>query len=203
VPNADQTDSDGDGVGNPCDNCPNSPNPTQADADADGLGDPCDSDADGDSMPNSYEQAYSCLDPLSPDSTANYDNDQLINYAEMIIATNPCLPNPELAIDSDGDGFSDGKELFMGTDYQDKCPDTLGTPGLCPGPNCNGDDSWPPDLNVDRKVNIQDPLLFKRVFNTKLGDAKYAQRYDFDVSGKVSIIDVLKIKPYMSKTCTQ
>jgi hypothetical protein len=52
-------------------------------------------------------------------------------------------------------------------------------------------------------VNIQDPLLFKRVFNTKLGDAKYAQRYDFDVSGKVSIIDVLKIKPYMSKTCTQ
>ena len=37
-------DSDADGVGNACDNCPNNYNPTQTDSDNDGLGDACDSD---------------------------------------------------------------------------------------------------------------------------------------------------------------
>ncbi|MGB1658757.1 MAG: thrombospondin type 3 repeat-containing protein, partial [Longimicrobiales bacterium] len=40
--NESQTDTDLDGVGNVCDNCPDAANADQADADADGLGDPCD-----------------------------------------------------------------------------------------------------------------------------------------------------------------
>lgn len=35
-------DLDGDGVGDTCDNCPNTPNPDQADSDGDGIGDACD-----------------------------------------------------------------------------------------------------------------------------------------------------------------
>lgn len=35
-------DSDGDGVCDPVDNCPNTPNPDQADSDGDGVGDACD-----------------------------------------------------------------------------------------------------------------------------------------------------------------
>jgi len=42
VSNADQADADGDGVGNACDNCPNASNANQANADSDGLGDACD-----------------------------------------------------------------------------------------------------------------------------------------------------------------
>ena len=39
-----QEDTDGDGVGDVCDNCPNNCNTQQLDADGDGLGDVCDSD---------------------------------------------------------------------------------------------------------------------------------------------------------------
>lgn len=48
VPNILQTDSDGDGLGDDCDNCPEFINPDQLDLDKDGLGDVCDTDEDGD-----------------------------------------------------------------------------------------------------------------------------------------------------------
>jgi hypothetical protein len=40
--NPNQNDTDFDGLGNPCDNCPRDANPDQLDPDQDGLGNPCD-----------------------------------------------------------------------------------------------------------------------------------------------------------------
>jgi hypothetical protein len=75
-PNPGQEDGDLDGVGDVCDNCPDDANPGQEDDNADGVGDACDQDGDG-----------------VPDADDNC----------------PDVPNPDQA-DSDGDGVGDACE---------------------------------------------------------------------------------------------
>ena len=48
--NPDQSDVDGDDVGDVCDNCQNDVNTDQSDVDLDGEGDVCDDDSDADGI---------------------------------------------------------------------------------------------------------------------------------------------------------
>ena len=183
-------DTDNDTIPDGLDNCPQDTNPDQLNTDGDGFGNVCDSDDDNDSMPDTYEQANACLNPLVANATANPDGDELINYAEMVVGTNPCTANPELALDSDSDGFKDGKERYMGTDQADACSDN------------STDPAWPPDINNNKLVNIIDVLFFGGHMGAKIGESNYDKRYDFDANGTINIIDVLFFGPYMTKTCT-
>ena len=83
--NPDQADSDGDGAGDLCDNCPNHENPDQADSDGDGAGDICDN----------------CPDTGNPDQ-ADSDGDEIGDLCDNC----PDDYNPSQT-DGDGDGNGD------------------------------------------------------------------------------------------------
>ena len=101
VSNADQADSDGDGIGDVCendadgdgvaddeDNCPSTANPDQEDKDGDGIGDACEEDSDEDGIPDDDDN---CPETENPDQ-----------------------------LDSDGDGIGDVCDPVPTTVAQDK-----------------------------------------------------------------------------------
>lgn len=65
-------DSDGDTVADSIDNCPETPNPNQADSDGDGIGDVCDdSDTDGDGIADNQDNCPQTPNPDQADSDGN------------------------------------------------------------------------------------------------------------------------------------
>ena len=105
----DERDTDGDGILDDVDNCPETANANQADLDGDGIGDVCDTDIDGDGTDNE-EDAF----PRDPEEDTDTDNDGIGNNEDT---------------DDDGDGQSDEEEEAAGSDPNDpndKAPDTDG-----------------------------------------------------------------------------
>jgi hypothetical protein len=82
-------DSDGDGVRDSTDNCPNVANANQADADNDTIGDACDPDLDGDGIANGTDN---CAGVPNPDQT-DADNDAkgaACDTQELPVTTDDC-----------------------------------------------------------------------------------------------------------------
>ena len=81
-------DRDNDGVGDPGDNCPDTPNPDQSDLDADGAGDVCDDDRDGDGLPDVWE-VNNFGNPAIADPDGDTDGDGFTNFEEYLSGTQP------------------------------------------------------------------------------------------------------------------
>lgn len=69
-------------------------------------------DADGDGMPDSWENAHGCLMANTADDGLDPDSDSMTNLEEYNYSDqmNPCDP------DTDGDGLPDGLEISKSTD---------------------------------------------------------------------------------------
>lgn len=109
-------DTDGDGVADTADNCPDDFNPDQTDTDFDGLGDSCDlcTDTDGDGYGNPGYPANTCDEDNCP-MTYNPDQSDVDNDA----VGDSC----DTCTDSDGDGYGD-PGFPANLCETDNCPDT-------------------------------------------------------------------------------
>lgn len=98
-------DSDGDGISDMSDNCPNATNPSQQDTDADGLGDVCDSQDDTDTdLDGIRDEIDNCPD-LANSNQADKDQDGVGDACDPVD-------------DSDGDNDADSVRNSV-----DNCPD--------------------------------------------------------------------------------
>ena len=86
-------DCDRDGVATASDNCPNTNSVDQTDTDGDGKGDACDDDIDGDGLPNSAETAIG-TDPKKVDTDGDGVNDKADQCPLQAGSANGCNPPP-------------------------------------------------------------------------------------------------------------
>jgi hypothetical protein len=102
-----QPDSDGDGFGNACDNCPNAANPDQIDTDGDGLGDACDPDDDNDGVPDASDNCTKVSNPDQLDTDGDGFGDACDNcpntFPGASVDAAGCTPFVPGDFDRDGD----------------------------------------------------------------------------------------------------
>lgn len=146
-------DTDGDGISNSVDNCPNTPNPEQADSDGDDVGDACDNcaaaangnqaDADGDGRGDACDNCAGVSNANQADGDGDGRGDACDNCPGTSNASqadsdgdgrgDSCDNCPNAAnanqADSDGDGLGDACDSTTPGGPPDDGPDPSPAPG--------------------------------------------------------------------------
>ena len=134
------------------DNCPTTSNAAQTDGDGDGFGDACDG------CPST---ATSWTTPFG---------------------------------DTDCDSFIDSIEAFVGTDSTDSCANTAAE-------DDEADDRWPADTNDNQFVNTFDVAPFVAPLNSVAPGPPYTARLDLNMSGNINAFDVVPFIQLLNKAC--
>jgi hypothetical protein len=143
------------------------------------------------------DEGYPDTNPGGPkdcmDSLVDTDGDTLVNTSDTNDDDDGNLLDPDW---NDG-WFSDGLEVWTGTDTLDGCPENT------------SDDAWAPDFNNDGRVIGLDVLFLRLSIASTYGgtwwerDRTYNRRYDLNANGVVNSLDVLFMRPYIAMYCSQ
>ncbi len=178
-------DSDGDGLDDDVDNCPDHPNPGQEDHDEDGAGDTCDPDDDNDGVDDEGDncvflpnpgQEDNDLDGLGDACDPDDDNDSIVDGIDNCVF----LPNPGQE-DNDLDGLGDvcdpdddNDGIFDGID---NCP-FVGNPNQTDFDGDGLGDACDPDDDNDGVIDEVDfcpaTVIPESVPTNRLGKNRYA-----------------------------
>jgi hypothetical protein len=137
-------------------------------------------------FPDAYELQVDVL-PLSPVQDEDLTNNVHTNFPDVTVTGT--------AIDSDGDGFGNGVETFVGSLAAVSC---AGDPAAN---NESGPDAWPVDLDDNQRVNTVDVGHFVSRLGASRGDANYTARYDFTYNGLVNTVDVGGFVGHLGANC--
>jgi hypothetical protein len=205
-----QEDSDGDGVGDACDNCVLVPNPAQRDDDNDGIGNACDPDVNenGVADANDVQLIRQYVGQTSDFPPAyDLDSDGRITSNDVQIATNwigkplgqtalgPCTGDGACfpaacatsTSDQDGDGMGDVCDDCL-TSYD---PSQLDADGDGFGNACDL------DLDQDQLVTPNDLSIVLRHTGTQLGDPGFDARCDWNDDGVIDATDGYGVAAWM------
>jgi len=142
------------------------------------------SDANGNGRVNDDVRLWlqDTADDLGPAGRDTWYGFGLVNVRSLV----------DSGVDSDGDGFPDEAELYIGTDPFDACPDDP------------SDAAWPLDINNDRAITVAgDSLNFRDRIGAAPGDPNWWQRLDLNGDQAITVAgDVFLYRDRIGRTCS-